>query len=202
MPTGYTAILEDRDDVTFREFCLRCARAMGVCIMQRDDPGDKAMVLDERPSDYHERALNSAREQFALYESMTPERVAVIQEGDLAEARKQADEAIAKKQALQQRYCVMLKKVAAWKPPTQDHQGLKDFMVQQLADSLDWDCDVTYWLNQRQGPVDCEVWLEAKRDKAGKDCDYHAAELLKEVARVTDRNKWKRELVSSLVEEE
>jgi hypothetical protein len=37
MPTGYTAMIEEREDVTFREFALTCARAFGACIMQRDN---------------------------------------------------------------------------------------------------------------------------------------------------------------------
>ena len=41
MPTGYTAIIEDKPGLTLREFALRCARGMGACIMQRDDNMDE-----------------------------------------------------------------------------------------------------------------------------------------------------------------
>lgn len=35
MPTGYTADI--KDGITFRDFALRCARAFGATIMQRDE---------------------------------------------------------------------------------------------------------------------------------------------------------------------
>lgn len=41
MPTGYTAIIEERADLSFRDFALRCARGMCACVMQRDDPMDE-----------------------------------------------------------------------------------------------------------------------------------------------------------------
>lgn len=34
----------------------------------------------------------------------------------------------------------MLQKVHKWEPPTEEHRGIKNFMLQQLNDSIDADC--------------------------------------------------------------
>ena len=59
MPTGYTAIIEEKPDLTFREFALKCARGMGACIMQRDEGMDSLPRVDP-PSDYHLKAKEKA----------------------------------------------------------------------------------------------------------------------------------------------
>ena len=37
MPTGYTTDIYNGKDVTFKDFALKCARAFGACIHQRED---------------------------------------------------------------------------------------------------------------------------------------------------------------------
>lgn len=34
----------------------------------------------------------------------------------------------------------MLDQVQLWQPPTDDHMGLKEFMIQQIEESIKFDC--------------------------------------------------------------
>ncbi|VTR91619.1 unnamed protein product [Gemmata massiliana] len=38
----------------------------------------------------------------------------------------------------------MLEHVRAWEPPSTDHENLKQFMIDQLRESIDFDCRGEY----------------------------------------------------------
>lgn len=200
MPTGYTAILGERDDVTFREFCLRCARAMGACIMQRDDPLDQLPLVDEVPSDYHEKALSTAREQLALYENMTLEQAQIEQLRILNKRRGEQNEVNSDRKVLGDRYRGMLAQVKAWEPPTSNHQGFKNFMLDQLRESIKFDCGSAGDSHEEE-PISPAKWLQSEQSKAQNNCDYHIKHEREERERIAGRNRWKRDLIASLEEE-
>lgn len=59
MPTGYTEPLYAGTPITFPEFALRCARAMGVAIMQRDESIDVPIRAREVEPYYAERVTQT-----------------------------------------------------------------------------------------------------------------------------------------------
>lgn len=204
MPTGYTAIIGERDDLTFREFVLRCARAMGACIMQRDDPIDDIPIFDEKPSDYHEKALAAAKAELERYATITIEAAKQEQDAELARTQRERRESVERSDTLRRKYNAMFAEVRRWTPPTPDHDGLKAFMQEQITESLKWDCsDRSYFLDavvRLQVPVG--EWIAAKIAAAKKDVAYHTREYAEEVERVNRRNEWKRQLVDSLPTEQ
>lgn len=44
MPTGYTSIIDDNENVTFKEYALRCARGFGALMHLRDESLDKEIT--------------------------------------------------------------------------------------------------------------------------------------------------------------
>ena len=58
MPSGYTNKI--KDDISFEEFALSCARAFGACVEMRDDPGDAKIPEEFTPSPYYKKALDDA----------------------------------------------------------------------------------------------------------------------------------------------
>jgi len=80
----------------------------------------------------------------------------------------------------------MLSKVQEWKPPTPDHVDLKKFMIQQLEDSIEFDCFIPEMPQRLSG----EEYREQQIKKVLDDIDYHEREYAKEVNRVHERNKW------------
>ena len=71
MPTGYTSDIEK--GITFNEFTMQCARAFGACISMRDDPGDKPIPKEFKPSTYHIEGIKKAKEKMVQLKKMSLE---------------------------------------------------------------------------------------------------------------------------------
>lgn len=200
MPTGYTAILQEKPDLPFSDFALRCARAMGACIMQRDDSMDDLPDLDEKPSDYHVEAKEKAINDLRAAEEMTDDQWATVQQMEIRAAIASAEQDRAQRDRWRESYKRMLRKVDEWSPPTGEHTGLKDFMRQQITDSIKWDCNSTYYEEslQKLQAMTVKCFRDERLQKLRRDITYHTEEHRKEVDRVNGRNVWKRQLVDSV----
>lgn len=192
MPTGYTSDIYDGKDVSFRKFALQCARAFGACIRQRDSSMDEEPKLIEPDIDFHTRHLdeikNFKKPTVAEFTKYRDERVAYC-----------VNE-IAKDAALKVKYENMLKAVSKWRPPTTNHNRLKDFMVDQLKRSIEFDCDNQY------RKADLEKWRSIsykeyvkQLTQTNKDSvKYHKKAIEKEIKNVRRANAWISALFKSL----
>jgi len=91
------------------------------------------------------------------------------------EALKKREEFVKKNNLVRKRYEDMLSKVRKWKPPTPDHVDLKKFMIQQLEDSIEFDCFIPEMPQRLSG----EEYKEQQIKKALDDIDYHEKNMLK-----------------------
>lgn len=199
MPTGYTAIIGDKPDLTFEEFAWQCARAFGAFIMQRDDPMDALPILHEEPSSWHADELAKASQELARIYAASDDDLAAEAEAEFRKTRQAAERAIAEHAELRRRYEAMLSKVEAWKPPSQDHEEFRAFMMQQIRDSIGWDCNNDYWNEQlATARVTADEYRSNRIAKLQRDIDYHSQANEEEVARVEYRNRWKQQLVDSI----
>jgi hypothetical protein len=199
MPTGYTSALYDGDDQTFPEFLLSCARAMGALITMRDDSPSAPIPDEFTASSYHADKEADARREGARLLALTADEAQA--EATAArqawEAQQTASEA--ERVARKGRYEAMLAKARAWEPPTKNHVGLRDFMVEQLEQSIDFDCSH----HEFNAPTsDGPTWLAAAIAKANRDIAYHAEEYAKEAERASERSAWVRALRASLSDRE
>jgi len=193
MPTGYTAPIAD--GITFNQFVLGCARAFGACIEMRDDPQSTPIPEEFKPSDYHLTAGHRAKAELQRLLSLTEDQVAEEAEAEHTASCKSRQESATTNKALLAAYEDMLTKVEAWVSPSPDHQGLKEFMVKQIKESIDWDCDREYEEPKR---ISSEEWLTARIEQYEQDVKYHAEKYAEEVERVTKRNQWIAQLRTSL----
>lgn len=196
MPTGYTADIND--GITFQTFAMNCARAFGACVELRDEPAGGDRIPDAfQPSDYHLKALEKARASLSELEAMTPADLERMASNDYDEA--ETRRVMRLKEIGEQRaaYEAMLLKVNQWTPPTDEHQGLKDFMVEQITKSIDFDCSTSY----HETPtvrVDGASWAAARRQSLQRDVAYHTRQHAEEVERAASRTKWVADLRKSL----
>jgi hypothetical protein len=196
MPTGYTAKLYEGAEQTPRDFILACARAFGATIMQRDEDPD----VPPRPRE----ASTHEAEQAAKYNAELAEVKAwTNDEADDAAAASYAKEFAAwqesqiRSQAIRTRYLGMLTKIERWTAPTSEHEGLKKFMVEQLRESIRFDCD------DRPAPVGMTGHeFRAQRIKSlthmATSYEKYARE---EIERVDGANAWISALYQSLPED-
>lgn len=187
MPTGYTSDLCDGEQ-SFEQFVWQCTRAMGVCVMMRDEPlGHLPPLRFEGEASHERERLTEAQSEQARYDRMT------IEQAD-REAKYEHDKAVrnyhrsyAEHRELRHRLDKMRKRVADWTPPTADHVGLKDFMLEQLDLTIDFD---GRFLSNHPEEKDGRRWLRERRKWAREEVDRCEKCLYEELDRSDKRNAW------------
>ena len=198
MPTGYTCAI--KDGISFDDFVMRCARAFGALVDMRDESLDAPIPEKFEPSNYHQEKIKELEEEKAKLKKKL-ESGAHISECELEyeKAVEVYEKSVKNKTELRARYLDMLHKVREWVPPTDEHVELKRFMVNQLNQSIDFDCDTSILtIPKLLTPTE---WFSQKMDRILNDILYHREEYLKEVLRVADRNVWLKALRDSLKKE-
>ena len=194
MPTGYTANIPE--GISFEQFVWQCARGMGALIMMRDEPGDAPIPERFEPSEYHNKKIAEAEVELSRLEGLTVDEAA--KECSISHEKEETRKAnrLAKNRQQIEAYKLMLKKATNWQPPTKDHEGFKEFMVDQIQKSVDFDDDEK--LYQPSEILKTEAWLTERIAKAKWDIEYHTKNHKEEIERTESRNYWLAELRNSL----
>jgi chaperonin cofactor prefoldin len=199
MPSGYTALFEKRDDVTFEEFVWKCARAMGAFIHMRDDSSDAKIRMPGTDDTYHKDNLKKAVDSLAEHSTMSLERAQTRMNKEYTAMEKHAREAMKEHAVLRKRYTKMLNQVNAWNTPTPEHDGFKKFMVDQLTQSIEWDCNDKYYLEQLESPrQSAKEWLNDQIAEAKHDIEYHTKHLVDQTKHEKSRIDWINALIKSV----
>ena len=196
MPTGYTAAIQEKPDITFQEFARQCARAMGACVSQRECTLSQPPKLDE-PSDYNLRRCRESEVMLLQLNTMSDEELQASADQAFEDESQRAAKRLKEMRITEAAYRRVLDEVEAWEPPTADHQGLKDFMIQQITDSIEWDCNTSYY-DTPIGRLTGREWQAAQKEQLTRDIEYHKKAYAEEVERTKNRNAWKRQLAESL----
>lgn len=198
MPTGYTHCVQDGSVTEFREFALRCARGMGACVMLRDDPLDDG-IPETLPTEgeYHTAQINELKQRLGELRRMSLADAEKAATKEYDDALKRHREYLDEKELQRQRYEAMLAEVDKWIPPTDDHRGLKDFMVSQLRESINFDCSTTY-VTAPVPAASGAAWLSDKISDCERDLKHHAEERAKQQTREASRQAWVDALRASL----
>lgn len=196
MPSGYTADITDT--MPFRDFAMKCARAFGATIMMRDDPLDAPITRFE-PSDYHKKNLDESKSNLAALELLSDDEAAEISKREYDKRQKDMAKAIADVAGKEVAYRRMLSLVRAWTPPTPDHVRMKEFMIEQINESIKVDCGTEYYEKAAAEPLMTgKEWKEHRLETLLRDVEYHAKNYREEVDRTNERNKWVDDLRRSL----
>lgn len=199
MPTGYTHLIQQ--DISFKKFVMACARNFGALVTMRDTPMDAKIPEEFEPCDYHKKELEEIEKRLECLKKMVVKEAHEEAEKEYKEKLKYKEERIREYQKIRKKYLNMRTKVKQWNPPTEDHKGLKGFMVEQIENSIKFDCNEDYWINQRITKLSGENWRDKEIHKALKDLSYHKKGWEEEKARVADRNQWLKALRYSLSHE-
>lgn len=193
MPTGYTACIED--GASFEQFVWGCARGMGACIMMRDDPWDKPVPDAFEPSTWYKDKVEEIEKEIHYLNGLPDEAITERQVADNAEIREKNNRYRLKHEENKRRYKAIKDKVMAWHPPTADHEGLKEFMLEQIEVSTRG--DFLYQEEERR-IVSPEEWRKAKLAEAQKNLARAKDEWNKEQERTNGRNQWLKQLRESI----
>lgn len=131
MPTGYTACIEDNEEVTLNEFVWRCVGAFD--IWTRDHEGISPLRRQSTADTYTKQSLKESKKEEQILLKKTDQELEAEATLERAKHLKQAKKSLQRTRELDKRYARMKVKVEAWKPPTAEHEPLKKYMLEQLA---------------------------------------------------------------------
>ena len=198
MPSSYTSPLYDGEEISFADFMLRMARGMGATILLRDEPLSVLPTVSNvgERNDYLVEKMQDAQIELGRLAALSPEDVAREHKREQKE-RDTTEHNYRKKNAeLRERYEGMLEQVRAWEPPTVDHEGLKQMAIDQLQQSIDFDChDIT---PVKPGEISDEQWQEDRLAATLKEIRYCREEISKKQERNRGRIEWISALRKSL----
>lgn len=196
MPTGYTAKLMSEGQ-SFRDFVLLCARAMGACVMMRDDSLSADIPEKFAPSDYSAKPLEESIEKVKSLQAMTTEQREAFGAAEKVKTTASLQSSLDREIKEHNRLETMRLEVEAWKPPTPDHEGLKRFMLEQIKIS---DPSMDYY---QRGIAEAEArspmgFFVAALSQARHDIEYHKKADREERERTEGRNLWIAQLRESI----
>lgn len=197
MPTGYTAALHEGKEQSFSEFALYCARAFGACISLRDEPASTTIPDEFVPSTYYAERLVMLTAELERVKAWTLTSAHAANWNSYSQRLASYKQEQVKREDLRKRYQDMLVQVEQWVPPTEDHNGLKEFMGEQLLSSIDFDTNYDWPPPER---ITAEKFWADKIEDLEEDiarCARHQAE---EEERAHTRTEWVQALRASLGE--
>lgn len=207
MPTGYTVFIENGKVTTGADFLKICIRNFGCCIGQRDDALTDPLIADIKPDSYY-------RSQYDYYlgklETFRKKSIEEIKEELRVKGEKELNEKkkyLSDKQMLRNKYLTIRNDVERWIPPTADHQGIKDFALEQI----DMCIPTCEYLDKIEKEIQC---LESQNlditDEMvtnyiinelafyGKELKDYGKRMIEEDERATNRTKFIKDFLSSL----
>ena len=201
MPTGYTYSI--KDGISFENFALKCARNFGACIALRDESSDILPTIDNiqfKNDDYHQKELEQAKSDLLFFQNCSEEEWQNSFNKHVEDHVSYYREKISECEELLTQYNEMLAKVNDWIPPTEHHVELKNFMKQQIEDSIGHDCDLDYYEIQLSliKELTIEKFKEDKLNNAEYNIKYHSKHVLKDSERNAKRVEWLQKLLDSL----
>lgn len=198
MPTGYTSDIAK--GISFYDFTMLCARAFGACISMRDEPFNAPIPDEFKPSDYHVKNLESLQAELKTLKEMPLDEAGKRAETEYKEQLVSIERRLAEKNSLRGKYSAMLAEVNRWTPPSPDHVELKSFMVKQITQSIDFDCDTSYTAKELENlrPKSAEVWRADRLATVISQIQYHTEHNQEEIDRANSRTLWVKQLRKSL----
>jgi hypothetical protein len=203
MPTGYTAGILDGEIKTFQQFAKLCVRNFGATIHMRDEPMDKEYE-PRTPSEYYVKQLQKARTKLSQANGLTDAELISNREKELLENRDYNLKTLEKIKEQREVLDKFLKEAKDYQPPTEDHVNFKNFLVQQLTETIKFDCSTSYHDNSLQeiaeelSNLSADAIRKSLREAAEKDMAYYEKEYKQEVENCNRSNKWVSEILASL----
>jgi hypothetical protein len=194
MPTTYTARIHEGENVTFAEFVMTCARAMGPLITMKEEPADAPVPDEFPPSPRYAQNAERHRRQLAAIEAWTPEQAGADAAAAHAGALREAERDNAVACVRRERFTAMLASVRAWVPPSLDHEPLKRFMAEQLTTAIDRECSE----RSLPEPVSGQEWRTTRAEQERRMAEYYEREAAREAEQARWRTGWIKALRASL----
>lgn len=186
MPTGYTAPVMDGEITEVKDFARTCARAFGAFIHQRDERGDAPPRMPELDDSFYVKRLAEAKAELARWQGLSEEAKYAEWSEYVREQTVSLHKSMAKSAEKRARYENMLVQVHAIDVPAQ-LQNFKNFMVEQLEESIKFDCGDGRFERDYYKVLTFPEWCAMHDKSVLRDVTYYDEELRKERQRHAER---------------
>ena len=193
MPTGYTAILHEKD-LSTSEFIMRCSRSMGALVTMRDEPLDAPIPEKFEPSSYYVEKEKELREELDRLRKMDDEEIEALGKEKFEKETKYHTEVIKEKEILLEKLNTLKKDTQGWDVYNcSEYKNLKDFTLDQLQIEID---DAIWSLSYNHGELekiklqDSENLYTKMLGDTLRRLDDCKKEIDEEVKRLEGRNEW------------
>lgn len=201
MPTGYTYDVQSGKIADLHGYALACARAMSPLIHMRDMPNDAAVPYKIPVcTDYHDNNITQAEKlliELPLLNEQECNSRAAAELAELAESIRHQEGLVNQKRLHRARYEAMLSQVTAWECP-KEVSSLKAFMVQQLVDSIKWDCAEYHYSETTFVQLTAKEWRERAIASAQNDLIYNTRKRNEQIESNVKAQRWLDALRASL----
>lgn len=203
MPTGYTAGILDGEIMTFEQFAKSCMRAFGATIHMRDEPHDKP-YQKQTPSEYHKKSISKLEKRLKEIKELSDDQLKAKIIEDKKNELLDCEATIKERKEHRKKLNSMLKKARCWNPPTAEHLGIKNFMINQLTDTIKIDCAVPYYekrikeIDSFLNDFDVDEYRADEIEFIKNGIEYHQEEYEKDLERCETSNKWVEDFIESL----
>lgn len=199
MPSGYTEGILSGTINDLNDFIWMCARGFGAFITQKDNI-DEPPILKEKPNPYYKNKIKQLLNEQQKYNEYTDNDWQSTYLKYIEDQLKDIDDNIKEKIESKEKYENILNQVKEWIPPNENFHKLKSFMINQIEESIDFDCDTSFW-QERKNKISNLKLEQYKRNVLNdinesliSNKEYYD----EEVQRVKERNQWKQQLIESI----
>lgn len=199
MPSGYTEGILSGTINDLNDFIWMCARGFGAFITQKDNI-DEPPILKEKPNPYYKNKIKQLLNEQQKYNEYTDDDWQNEYLKYIEDQLKDIDDNIKEKIESKEKYENILNQVKEWIPPNENFHKLKSFMINQIEESIDFDCNTSFW-QERKNKISNLKLEQYKRNVLN---DINESLILnkeyydEEVQRVKERNQWKQQLIESI----
>lgn len=199
MPSGYTEGILSGTINDLNDFIWMCARGFGAFITQKDNI-DEPPILKEKPNPYYKNKIKQLLNEQQKYNEYTDNDWQKEYFKYIEDQLKDIDNNIKEKIESKEKYENILNQVKEWIPPNENFHKLKSFMINQIEESIDFDCNTSFW-QERKNKISNLKLEQYKRNVLNdinesliSNKEYYD----EEVQRVKERNQWKQQLIESI----
>ncbi len=204
MPTGYTAGVIDGTIKSFKEFAKNCMRAFGATIHMRDEPLSKKYE-PRVPDEYYYEKVEEAKKNLAELDTLPDEHFINQEHEKIKENIRYYSKKLSEVKEARSRLDSLLNETSEWEPPTTEHIEFKNFMIQQLTETIKHDGDVGYYEEEIEDlykeldtPIDLDAVKKDLRESYEYDLDRSQKRLAEEIERCKTSNDWVDQLLKSI----
>jgi hypothetical protein len=205
MPTGYTSGILDGEIKSFPDFAKLCMRAFGATIHMRDeDLGVRWIPRTIEQNDYNLKNIERCKDSLNRLLTTKDSELVSDEKKSLEKRIRYHKKKVREIKKVRKNLDAFLEEANSYTPPTEDHHGIKEFMINQIQMTIDHDGSWKYHdeqidlLTTRLLNIDPAILRIQETERIEKELAYHQKQLDEEKERCEKANGWVESFLKSL----